>query len=504
MQLDNIQKRIISGKPQSFQFVRGGLGTGKTTSLIYRAVYLKNHFCIYEEDNILIVAQNEEQLSEMKRLFETVESQNYQENVSLFSFQENKVQFVTIQELIDTYYRRTTFSHFKVLSDSEKKKEYLTECVELTAAQYKNVKFINAKYADFLLDEIRWIKSCNYMTIEAYQKSERIGRKFKKGEGPQRLLKDSEEREAIHHLMLQYNERLKEQGWIEEEDKILISLKALKEQKESKYIHILADEVQSFTKSQLELLQGLCSFKAYSNMMLTLNKEKEVSKDAWFVRGRKLRDLELGVKGKSYSLAKKYRVEQEISDNIVSDEGEQEMQRRHKLITSIENYKYIDLKYNRQFDFLRDADKAAELIVKNGTEPEEYKEDDLRELPIYNDIAAGEPIQINPEIEANFYLPQYWLKGSKDCFILKVKGDSMIGAEIQDGDYVVIRKQSTAIHREIVAVELDGSATLKRLDIQKKIIRLLPENDKYDPIPIEDDRASILGVAIGIIKNIVA
>ena len=88
----------------------------------------------------------------------------------------------------------------------------------------------------------------------------------------------------------------------------------------------------------------------------------------------------------------------------------------------------------------------------------------------------------------------------KDCFILKVKGDSMIGAAIEDGDFVVIRKQGAANNKDIIAVDLEGRATLKRLSIDKNDIILIPENDKYSPISLKNREALVLGVVIGVIK----
>ena len=111
------------------------------------------------------------------------------------------------------------------------------------------------------------------------------------------------------------------------------------------------------------------------------------------------------------------------------------------------------------------------------------------------------PLLINPEQEGNFYIPKYWLKGIKDAFILKVKGDSMIGADINDGDFVVIRKQYNAQNGNIVAVDMHGSDTLKRLSIGKDEILLMPENDQYKPIPISEEGIYIIGIVVGVIKQ---
>ena len=76
----------------------------------------------------------------------------------------------------------------------------------------------------------------------------------------------------------------------------------------------------------------------------------------------------------------------------------------------------------------------------------------------------------------------------------------MIGAAIEDGDFVVIRKQGAANNKDIIAVDLEGRATLKRLSIDKNDIILIPENDKYSPISLKNREALVLGVVIGVIK----
>ncbi len=76
-----------------------------------------------------------------------------------------------------------------------------------------------------------------------------------------------------------------------------------------------------------------------------------------------------------------------------------------------------------------------------------------------------------------------------------------MGANIEDGDYVIIKRQQMAENRDIVAVNLDGSATLKRLLIKKSRAKLMPENKKFKPIEVPEEGASIIGVAVGIIKG---
>jgi SOS regulatory protein LexA len=105
------------------------------------------------------------------------------------------------------------------------------------------------------------------------------------------------------------------------------------------------------------------------------------------------------------------------------------------------------------------------------------------------------------DIEGCFSLPVDMFNPSDEYFILKVRGDSMEGARIKDGDWVVIKRQQAAENRDIVAVAIDENATLKRFMKMGDSALLIPENEKYEPIHIRSDQASIIGVAVGIIKR---
>ena len=77
----------------------------------------------------------------------------------------------------------------------------------------------------------------------------------------------------------------------------------------------------------------------------------------------------------------------------------------------------------------------------------------------------------------------------------------MIEKNINDGDLVVIKRQNTALNNDIVAASLDGEATLKTLKLNGKEPMLIPANPKYSEIYLQGKEVSILGVAIGVIKN---
>lgn len=94
------------------------------------------------------------------------------------------------------------------------------------------------------------------------------------------------------------------------------------------------------------------------------------------------------------------------------------------------------------------------------------------------------------------YIP--W-EGEAGCFALRVRGDSMIGAGILDGDKVVVRPQQTATNGEIVVALLEDSATVKRFQKTGKQVWLLPENPAYQPI--DGNEAQILGKVKAVIRT---
>ncbi len=118
-------------------------------------------------------------------------------------------------------------------------------------------------------------------------------------------------------------------------------------------------------------------------------------------------------------------------------------------------------------------------------------------VPMLGRIAAGSPIEaIEQDDELSF---NDW-EGAPDKFALKVSGESMIDAHIQDGDFVVIHRQNQARDGQIVAVRDDeGEATLKTIFREKNRVRLEPANKTMKPI--YRDKVEILGVLVGVVRK---
>ena len=124
-------------------------------------------------------------------------------------------------------------------------------------------------------------------------------------------------------------------------------------------------------------------------------------------------------------------------------------------------------------------------------------------VPIVGKVAAGEPILATENIEDYMSIGEsFFTKDAlkNDNFILKVQGESMINAGINNGDYIIVSKQETARNGQIVVAMIDGEATVKTFYKEKDYVRLQPENDTMEPIIVKD--VQILGKVIGLFRKI--
>ncbi len=124
---------------------------------------------------------------------------------------------------------------------------------------------------------------------------------------------------------------------------------------------------------------------------------------------------------------------------------------------------------------------------------------DTMTLSVMGRIAAGTPIEALQEESHQVSVPLNLL-GSGEHYALEVKGDSMIEAQIADGDFAVIRKQSTCNDGQIAVALVDGEdATLKYFYREAGHIRLEPANSTMQSIIVSD--AQVLGVLVGVIRR---
>ncbi len=122
-------------------------------------------------------------------------------------------------------------------------------------------------------------------------------------------------------------------------------------------------------------------------------------------------------------------------------------------------------------------------------------------LPLLGAVAAGSPVEAVANEER---LDFDELFAGPEHFALQVRGQSMIEDHIDDGDYVVIRRQETARDGERVVARIDNEVTLKRYFRDKGQVRLEPANKTMQPIVLDESKAAnaeILGVLVGVLRK---
>lgn len=217
-------------------------------------------------------------------------------------------------------------------------------------------------------------------------------------------------------------------------------------------------------------------------------------------------------------IIKKYRIENSLSmDELAKRAGLSKpyisMLEKNKnskngkpIIPSIRTYYKLAIAMNIPFEnFLKLIDGDENISLEPSTFAPStlinYVPITKKKIPLLGEIAAGEPIYADEHIEE--FLPADD-KLHAD-FALKIKGDSMINAQINDGDIVFIREQSDVDDGQIAAVLINDSATLKRIYHMNGFLQLNAENPAYKPIicsPETCDECRILGLAVAVLGKI--
>lgn len=142
--------------------------------------------------------------------------------------------------------------------------------------------------------------------------------------------------------------------------------------------------------------------------------------------------------------------------------------------------------------------RAIEILDNNQSDIPKSK---VINVPIVGKVTAGLPITAVENVEEFFPLPENLAPADEQLFMLEVMGESMIEAAILDGDYVIVRQQTTANNGDIVvAMTEEDEATVKRFFKEKDYFRLQPENSTMEPIILRN--VSILGKVIGVYRHI--
>ena len=158
----------------------------------------------------------------------------------------------------------------------------------------------------------------------------------------------------------------------------------------------------------------------------------------------------------------------------------------HKHLSNLERKGLIARKWN--------LSRAIEL-----TPPEHPVE--AVELPLLGEVAAGAPIEAI-ETEARLAVPVDFVRRPHDAFTLRVRGESMVGEGILDGDFIVVEPRPTADNGETVVALVDGDATVKKFHREADgMIRLQPANPSMEPILAQEEAVEVRGIVVAVLRK---
>ena len=151
---------------------------------------------------------------------------------------------------------------------------------------------------------------------------------------------------------------------------------------------------------------------------------------------------------------------------------------------------------NPRIDTMQAIERAlgVDKIKKDPVIQDEVEIDDMYPIPLLGRVVAGKPINEQEDLEGYIYVKY---RPKDEYFAVHVYGDSMINAGILDGSIIICHKQETAECGDIVVAMLNGEQSVKRFKLIGDTCFLMPENPRYDPIPVtKDDELLILGKVV--------
>ncbi len=166
---------------------------------------------------------------------------------------------------------------------------------------------------------------------------------------------------------------------------------------------------------------------------------------------------------------------------------------------------HAQLKILQELGYLhKDPTKPRSITIswKSANAGDPAVETETVQVPLVGRVAAGTGVYAEQEIIDSFTLPRS-LTGGGELFVLRVKGDSMTGDAILDGDYVVVRRQQSVEPNQIAVVGTpNNEATIKRVATNGGYVTLIPSNSAYAPMVFPADEITIYGRVVNILRSI--
>ncbi len=167
--------------------------------------------------------------------------------------------------------------------------------------------------------------------------------------------------------------------------------------------------------------------------------------------------------------------------------------KRHLEALKKKGYLNISSNVSRAIRITHSNDDQIERVIS--------RSEDVHQIPVVGRVAAGSPILSEENIDGSISIDRSFIRNAAGCFALKVQGDSMIDAGIFEGDLVIVSPQTFAQKGDIVVARLETEITVKIFDNTNKEVVLLPRNEKYSPIRINNNEDfSIIGKVVGVLR----
>jgi len=150
------------------------------------------------------------------------------------------------------------------------------------------------------------------------------------------------------------------------------------------------------------------------------------------------------------------------------------------------------------------ASRGISMIRKNSDDfvEENWSDESVFvKIPVLGRVAAGLPINAVENLEGSLVVDPSFLKKSENAFALRVRGDSMINAGINDKDLVIVSPNEQAKNGDIIVALINDEATVKKFEIINNKIRLIAENNAYQPIEVKSqDDFKVVGKVKGVVR----
>ncbi len=193
---------------------------------------------------------------------------------------------------------------------------------------------------------------------------------------------------------------------------------------------------------------------------------------------------------------------QQYIENVGYPPTLREIGKKFEIASTFGVKRHLDALVKKGYLNIESNQSRALSIVDSLNAKAEKIAEKIFQIPVVGRVAAGYPILAEENIEGSISLDQSLLNNNSNCFGLKVRGDSMINAGIFEGDTVIVHPQNEVTNGEIVVALLGDEATLKRFERKENKINLIPENDDYSIITVENrEDFSIIGRVIGVFRQ---